>query len=449
MDFVESCRQLIGLDTTPSQGTKEIGLFLRDYCAKKSLNVEIIEESWGGCEQSSIIIRHPSAPNNIKEFLLQTHLDTSDPGPFGLWKTTGNNPFDAHIVDGRIFGLGAADTKLDILCKIEALSAIGNKTNWKRAPIVVGTHSEELGMMGALKLIRKNKINADIALIGEPSNLKLITAGKGIATVEFTIPYQEDELAYKREHNLSESTTTQSRIFHGRAAHSSTPQLGESAIKKMFDYLLQLPEGLTVIEIDGGVNFNTVPANAFIELDLKTGHSDPVSRKLAKLYKTILDLEDHFLQYEDKRFTPRHPTLNIGLVKTFEDHIFISGTCRISPSVSNEVYEKWMQQLAQTCFDISASFKITDYKRPFTTQEESEFAQNCRDLLQKLDLNPETTTQSSTNEASLFSRTGIECICFGAGAREGNIHTPNEHVLISDLHKATEFYKQAIERFCL
>lgn len=76
-------------------------------------------------------------------------------------------------------------------------------------------------------------------------------------------------------------------------------------------------------------------------------------------------------------------------------------------------------------------------------------AKGCLDELRDMGLDDKPITQASTNEASIFTRVGIECICFGPGRREGNVHTPQEHVAIEDLHKAIEFYKRVIERFCL
>jgi succinyl-diaminopimelate desuccinylase len=69
--------------------------------------------------------------------------------------------------------------------------------------------------------------------------------------------------------------------------------------------------------------------------------------------------------------------------------------------------------------------------------------------LKQLGIQPELITQASTNEASLWSRVGVDCVAFGAGAREGNTHTPHESVQVMDLEKSTEFYARMIERFCL
>lgn len=448
MNFVEACRKIISYDSSPQQGTRELVRWLAEHAQSRGLFVEVQEEVLGNNEEANILIR-PVKDRPALEFLMQTHLDTPDPGPFALWSETGHNPFDAHIIDQKIYGLGTADVKLDFLCKLEALSAFSSDSNWRLPPVLVGTYGEELGMPGALKLIRKNKFTAKMGLIGEPSDLSLITAGKGMAQVEIRIPYSEEEKNYRFEHNLRESTSTQSRIFNGKSAHSSTPHLGESAIKKMFDYLLQLPENIVVMDMDGGVNFNTVPANAFLEIDPVSGFSNPMSKKIATLYRTILELETQFLSYQDPEFVPSHPTLNIGLIRTHEDHVFISGTCRIPPVVSNEIYDQWMALLKKKSESVGADFRVTDYKRPYRTDEKSIFVKGCLEELKEMGLSTKVSTQSSTNEASIWSRIGIECISFGPGAREGNIHTPREHVALDDLKKSVEFYRRVIERFCL
>lgn len=448
LNFIEACRNVISMDSSPSYGTKAVGELIADLCRQQNLFVEVQEEVWSNCEQMNVIAR-PVSERPGAEFMLQTHLDTVDPGPYGFWSETGHNPFDAHIIDGQIYGLGAAEAKLDLICKLEALKAFPASTKWKLPPVLVGTYGEELGMMGALKLIRKNKISARMALIGEPTNLSLLSAGKGFATVEIRIPFSDEEKNYRMEHNLRESTSSQSKVFHGKPAHSSTPEAGESAVKKMLDYLLNLPSGIVLMEIDGGVNFNTVPSHAFLDMDLAAGHFNSMANQISSIYREIRNLEQEFLQYRDEDFNPAHPTLNIGIVRTFEDHVFISGNCRIPPLISQDVYEGWMKKLERACTSVGAQFRVTDYKKPFRTDVNSVFVKGCQQELQGMGLTSESRTQSSTNEASLFARTGIECLTFGPGKREGNIHTPQEHVAIRDLEQAVEFYKRVIERFCI
>lgn len=445
-DFIQACREFISIDSTPTQGSKKAAEFAGNFCRSLGLHVEEQVESSALGDEANIIVRH-SAERTGMELLLQNHLDTIDPGPFHLWSVTGNNPFDATIVENKIYGLGAADVKLDFLCKARAMAAMKDRS-FKLAPVLVGTYGEETGMMGCLKLIRKNRINPKFALIGEPTNFSLANAAKGFVSVEIIIPFSDEEIKYRNDHNLRESTSTQSKVFHGISAHSSHPHLGDSAIVKMLSYLDMIPENVAIMEIDGGTNYNTVPSHAFLELDLASV-KNPINSKIKSIYQAIQKLEAEFKHHKDSGYSPQHPTLNIGLIRTQPDHVLLSGSCRILPSISQETFEKWMDFLRQSCLDNDSQFRITDYKKPFSSPENSIFTKGCRNILSEMNLPNQLTSLSSTNESSLIARLKVDCLCFGPGLRENNIHTPNEHVAIDDLEKATTFYTKVIERFCL
>lgn len=448
MEFVQACREFISIDSTPTQGSRKAAEFAANFCRNLGLHVEEQVESSPFGEETNVIVRHKPVRGDL-ELLLQNHLDTIDPGPFHLWSVTGNNPFDATIVDKKIYGLGAADVKLDFLCKARAMaSVIDRKDKFKLPPVLVGTYGEETGMAGCLKLIRKNKVNPKFALIGEPTNLSLSNAAKGFASVEIIIPFAPEEIRYRNEHNLRESTSTQSKVFHGISAHSAHPHLGDSAIVKMLTYLEMIPESVAIMEIDGGTSYNTVPSHAFLELDFTTV-GNPITSKIRSIYNAIKKLEDEFKTHIDNSYSPNHPTLNIGLIRTHADHILMSGSCRILPSITQEVFEKWMEFLRISCADNGSQFRITDYKKPFSSPENSIFTKGCRDILGEMGMPNDLSSLSSTNESSLIARLKVDCLCFGPGLRENNIHTPNEHVLVEDLEKATAFYTKVIERFCL
>lgn len=447
MDFIAACRHLISVDSTTEQGSMAMAHATAELCRKAGLEVELQAEFHSDLEEANVIARLPGAGKQ-NEIMFQNHLDTVGPGIYTQWAKTQCNPFDAHIIDGYIHGLGAADVKCDLLCKLAAISSFAGK-KFKHPPVLVGTFGEGSGMMGALRLIRKSKVHAKWAVVAEASNLRLITAGLGYAKVEIRVPFSDAEQHYRVSHDLQESTSSQSKLFSGKAAHSSNPSLGESAIKKMLTYLSQLPEDLAIMQIEGGTTFNTVPAHAFVELDPVSGFKEPMARKLNIIYREILELEDSFLKYPDSDFQPPYPTLNIGTVKTRIDHVYLSGICRITPSISNEIYDQWMMKLHGACQKVGAELRVSDYKKPFRTEETSELVSAAHAALVELGLDPASKSQSSTSEASLFSRVGIECIAFGPGLREGNIHTPNERVSIEDLKTTTAFYRRLIERLCL
>lgn len=449
MNFIETCRKLISIDTSPNASTVELVEFLAGLATDQGLHVEVMREVFNGVAQANIIIRaQPYTPGDA-EFLLQTHLDTVDPDNFSLWKKNDFNPFEAVIEDGKIYGLGAAEVKLDFLCKLNALKAVKDKPFGSLKPVLIGTFGEETGMQGTLRLIRKNKLNAKYAVLGETTDMKIVNASKGFAIVEIRIPISRDEQKYKEERLKLESVTTETKLFSGLSSHSSTPHLGDNAIQKMLDFLQKMPENIVLIEADGGTRFNMVPNQAMVELDITSHVKDPSIIKLNKIYRVLQEVENDMKQLTDDSFEPTHSTLSIGLIRTADDCIKIGGSCRILPNITQEQYEIWMKKIQVVCEEAGAQFLITDYKRPFRTNENSVLIKAAQSILNKQGLDSKCNTLASTNEASLLSRTGIECICIGAGVRDGNVHTPQEHVKIEDLDKATQFYEQMVERFCL
>ncbi len=449
LNFIESCRKIISIDSSPTSSTVELVDYLSSLAAELGLQSEVLHEMHNGIMQANIIIRAADKQLGVQDFLLQTHLDTVDPGHFPLWKKNHFNPFDAVIEDQKIYGLGTAEVKLDFLCKLLALAHFKNINFKKLSPVLIGTFGEETGMQGALKLIRKNKIQAKYALIGEPSQFQIINAAKGFATVEMRIPFSQEEIDYKKNKLLSESTSTQTKVFFGKTAHSSTPHLGESAAVKVLEYLDKLPDNMVIVEIDAGTRFNMIPHQAMVELDIATSFKDPIIKKINYLYKATLQVQNQMKDVQDDQFEPLHSTLTIGVIRTFDDHILIGGSCRILPNVKQEDYEKWMNNIQTACEFVGANFKLQDYKRPFRLDSNSILVRSALAELEKMGIESKCISLPSTNEASLFSRLGVECLCIGAGIRENNLHTPNENVAIHDLDKMTEFYQKMIERFCL
>lgn len=446
MNFIDLCRKLVSFDTSPAHGSQECAEWIASYARECGFISELQTETLGGIPQANVILR--SGPRADREFLLQTHLDTVDPGTFSLWTKTQSNPFNASIYGDTLYGVGSADTKLDFACKLEAAKEFLLEKQ-KLPFVLVGTFGAQTGMAGAVRLIRKKMVSAKFALIGEPTSLKLAREGQGLAVVEVTIPFSKEEQEYRKSHDLLESVSTQSKLFHGRSAHYSVPSLGENAIAKMFDYLVQLPQGIAIMDMDGGVSHNTVPASAFLEIDLVGGFGDSVVPKIKALLQTMREVESEFTRYPAEGFEQALASLNIGTIRTFDDNITVRGACRIPPSVPSQVYEGWMARLKVACEEQGATFSVKDLKTPFSTADSSTFLQGCRDLMSELGLPSHYEALSTATEANVLSRWGIECVVFGPGQSVGNSHEPNERVSINELLRATDFYRKVIKRFCL
>ena len=444
MILFEKAKQLLSIDTSPAAGNFHLVDLLSQMANEDGFFITRQDEEVGGIQQSNLLLR-PQRQRPQSELLLQTHLDTAEPGNSSQWKHALGNPFSATLVDGYIYGLGAADTKLDFLCKYEAAKLFLDRE--LREPFVLAaTFGAQTGMQGAIRLMRKKMISARRALIGEPTQLQLMSAGLGLAVVELIIPFSDEEIKYRDSHNLQESGVTQSRYFRGEAAHSSRPQLGENAIVKMLDYLCQLPSGIAVLELDGGVAYNSVPASAVLEIDLVPGFKKPITEKIAAIVEASKKMERELVAASEG---PLKANMNIGLIRTFEEDIRVITSCRFPPSISDGQFSAWMDEWALICERNESQMRVIDYKKPFSLNCEHEWVKSLQKIAAQVGLDQTLGTIETATEASVFQRLGVDCVVFGPGQGIGNSCAPDERVHLDELERAKNFYQALFEQVCL
>jgi acetylornithine deacetylase/succinyl-diaminopimelate desuccinylase-like protein len=206
--------------------------------------------------------------NKIRQtILLAPHLDTV--GADGT-------KFIPQRRNGRLYGRGACDTKGSVAAMLSALSELANAKSrpLETEIIFAGLIDEEHAQAGSRALV-KSKFKADLAIVGEPTRLQVVTAHKGSLWLELET--------------------------HGKAAHGATPQLGKNAIHEMArivdlletDYAAQLRKRkhpllgtatVNVGTIRGGAQPNIVPDRCKITVDRRTlpGETDAgVQREIA------------------------------------------------------------------------------------------------------------------------------------------------------------------------
>ena len=190
------------------------------------------------------------------------------------------DPFGGELHDGRLWGRGACDTKGPMAAMLCALKEMGDQIAELPYEIgFVGLIGEESGQYGAKAFVKSHQV--DFAVVGEPTNLDIVHTHKG--------------------------STWLTIASKGKAAHSSSPHLGENAIYKMREVLgflcdhiapelAQLSDPLlgsptiNVGTISGGSKTNIVPDHCQIEVDVRTipGHDFTwVTQRLAERFSDI------------------------------------------------------------------------------------------------------------------------------------------------------------------
>jgi acetylornithine deacetylase len=146
-----------------------------------------------GVEKQNLIARRgPDRPGGLA---LVGH---SDCVPFD---PTWEGALSGHVEGNKLFGRGSADTKGFLAAAVCAAA----RTEVSGLPLhIVATADEEVGCLGAKKLLEEGVLRPAHAIIGEPTRLIPVRAHKGYCLAEITVS--------------------------GIEAHSAYPELGASAI---------------------------------------------------------------------------------------------------------------------------------------------------------------------------------------------------------------------------
>ena len=151
--------------------------------------------------------------NGKKPIILSGHTDVVP-----VSKGWSSDPFVATIKEDKLYGRGSCDMKGFIACTL-AYAPIFKDSDLDRDIHFCYTFDEETACIGApllIKELKKRDIKDGICIIGEPTNMKIIDAHKGMN--EYTVH------------------------FGGLAGHSSKPHLGVSAVEYASRYVNKLLE---------------------------------------------------------------------------------------------------------------------------------------------------------------------------------------------------------------
>ena len=253
----------------PRAGERRVGEFLAALAGRAGLDVDWQPVAPG---QANLLVRLSSAGRVQRRILLAPHLDTVE--------VADESQLIPRIKDGRLYGRGACDTKGSVAAMMTALCDLARSGRRPEATEIVfaGLVDEETSQTGSRKLAASG-FAADLAIIGEPTRLRVVTTHKGDVWLRLET--------------------------RGKAAHGSRPELGRNAVHEMariVDLLetryaailrrrrhprLRHPT-INVGTIAGGLQANIVPARCVITIDRRTlpGETDvAVIREIKELLR--------------------------------------------------------------------------------------------------------------------------------------------------------------------
>ena len=213
-----------------------------------------------------------------KTLLFEAHTDVVTEGAAEDWE---HPPFAAELVDGRIYGRGACDTKGNLAAAVIAVRAIKDSGVPFPGRLMLCHPVDEEGMMGGIKAFIEggHAEGVDAAVICEPEENRICVEQKGAMRVEVTV--------------------------RGRMAHGAMPLSGVNPVTRAARFVVAVEE-LEREEMErhgedpflgypsltptilmgpdcGEPQINVVPAGAYVALDVRTTPAQSHKELVGKL----------------------------------------------------------------------------------------------------------------------------------------------------------------------
>lgn len=183
MDTLDHLKRLIAHDTSSHKSNVPLIQDIRDFA--QTQGIEVLEATDNTGQKRAIWLSIvplgwlSSADNARCGLVLSGHSDTVPAG--SNWRYT---PFCATLEGNRVYGRGAVDMKGFLASAMHVLTYAKDRLDALRAPLYLCiSFDEEVGCTGVKDILAralKAGHRPKYALIGEPTGLQALTAGKGI-----------------------------------------------------------------------------------------------------------------------------------------------------------------------------------------------------------------------------------------------------------------------------
>ena len=317
-------------------------------------------------------------PNSRGLLLFECHMDTVG---IDSW---GPAALEPRLEGTTLHGRGSCDAKGCLAGMLLALRELAQQRDQLAVDIgLLGVVDEEYRFRGIVGFLDQ-EIDVTAAVIGEPTELRLVTATKG--AVRFTLQTK------------------------GRPAHSSQPHKGNNAIYQMVEVIQHLRETL-----DPRFESRSHPLVGYPTWAIGIIHGGHAANVIPETCQIVVD----------RRIIPGETT--DGAIQEFEEA---------------------MQELAADKPNMHSSVASRDLADwPLDTAEDEEVVQATMRALQAHNRPPEPQGVTYGTDASkLQVKAGVPCIVFGPGDI-GYAHTDHERIELSEVAESAAIYAQIAREF--
>ena len=369
---VNVLRQLVAFDSVSRHSNLPLIRFVEDYLARLSIPYDLIPSPDGA--KSNLLAR--IGPETAGGIVLSGHTDVV-PVDGQAWDS---EPFTLTEKNGRLYGRGTADMK-SFLAVCLALAPELAKQQRSKPIYLAFSYDEEVGCLGVphmLDHIDRHAPKPEFAVIGEPTNMQVITSHKGMLSFE--------------------------TVVRGVEWHSSQPQYGVNAVQVACDLVSFLAGMADELAKDGRQDARFDPPCSTVHVGVIEGGTA----------RNIIPRECRFLW----EIRPLPGEDHKALIARFDKH------CRER--------EKEIKKInPAACIETRSFTAVGAVTLPATAESA------CQRVMHAARTNAQQAVAFFT-EGGAFQAHGIPAIVCGPGDIR-QAHQPNEFIEISQIKSCAEF----------
>jgi acetylornithine deacetylase len=229
-----------------------------------------------GVEKVNLIAAPPAQDVNARDvdLVFMCHTDTV---PFASdWQDALKPLFDA----GMLHGCGACDVKGFLAC---LLTAAAQSPRVPAGLRIVLSAEEEIGCLGAARLLEQNVLRPRRMVIGEPTSLQPARAGKGYCLAEITVIGKEAHSAHPGQ--------GVSAIYHAARLIRAIEDLSIALAQECHDFFDPAFTTINVGTIEGGTAKNIVPGFCKFQMEWRPIPGQSSDRVLSDVSQMIAQLQ--------------------------------------------------------------------------------------------------------------------------------------------------------------
>ncbi len=385
MDSLLWLSRLISYDTTSHRSNLSLIHDVEAWLMSNGIESYLTYDESG--EKANLIATIPGNKQSEQGgLMLSGHTDVV-PVDSQTWKT---NPFVATPLEDKIYGRGTCDMKGFLAVMLSLVPEFKNMSLAK--PIYLAlSYDEEVGCHGAAKfipeLIKKN-IKPEACIVGEPTNMDVVSAHKGITVFHC--------------------------VIQGLAAHSSLTPKGCNAIEysaKLITYIRALADELKQngpFDADFDVPFTSISTNK-----IAGGIANNI-------------VPEHCEFWFECRYLPQ-----MSWQMVYE---------KIQNYIQKELQPQMQKEFPKASITLQALASVP----AFSASDNSPIISSAREAL----ANNKVHKVAYATEAGLFEKANIPTIICGPGSIE-QAHKPDEFITLDQLRQCENFLRLIVKKICV